>query len=62
MLFNRLSEGEIELPSYPVQQQASNALKELKPLRRAIERQLAEIERVPQRLLAQAFNNVQVTP
>lgn len=55
MLFNRLSEGEIELPSYPVQQQASIALKELKPLRRAIERQLAEIDRLPQKILSQAF-------
>ncbi|CBK39921.1 protein of unknown function, putative Type I restriction endonuclease, S subunit [Nitrospira defluvii] len=62
MLFNRLSEGEIELPRYPVQQRASVALKELKPLRQAIECQLAEIERLPQRLLAQAFNNVAARP
>lgn len=55
MLFNRLSEGEIELPSYSVQQQASAALKELKPLRRAIESQLVEIDRLPKTILSQVF-------
>lgn len=55
MLFNRLSEGEIELPGFTAQKNASRALRELKPLRQAIETKLAEIERLPQRLLAQAF-------
>lgn len=62
MLFNRLAEGEIALPDFANQQKASAALKKLHPLRRAIAQQLAEIERLPQRLLAQAFNNLETTP
>jgi len=57
MLFNRLAEGEIELPAYPVQQQASAALKALKPMRRAIEQKLTDIELFPQKILAQAFEH-----
>jgi type I restriction enzyme S subunit len=55
MLFNRLAEGEIALPSYADQQRASAALKVLKPLREAIESRLSEIDLLPQRILAQAF-------
>ncbi|MCX7150863.1 MAG: restriction endonuclease subunit S [Rhodocyclales bacterium] len=55
MLFNRLAEGEIELPPYPVQQAASRALAELRPMKAKIEAQLREIELLPSRLLAQAF-------
>jgi type I restriction enzyme S subunit len=55
MLFNRLSECVIELPAFSIQQRASAALRELKPLRYSVEKQLAEIEHLPQRLLAQAF-------
>lgn len=55
MLFNRLAEGEIELPPYPVQQTASRALAELRPMRAKIEAQLQEIELLPSRLLAQVF-------
>lgn len=57
MLFNRLSEGDIELPSFTAQQKASAALKELKLLHRAAEHQLAEIDRLPKKILAQAFEN-----
>ncbi|MBP7202301.1 MAG: restriction endonuclease subunit S [Propionivibrio sp.] len=57
MLFNRLAEGEIELPAYSVQQRASTALQELVPLKRIVAAQLAEIERLPQKLLAQAFTH-----
>lgn len=56
MLFNRLVEGEIALPPYPVQQAASRALAELRPMKVAIEARLREIERLPQRLLAQVFD------
>lgn len=56
MLFNRLAEGEIALPPYPVQQAASRALAELRPMKAAIEARLREIERLPQRLLAQVFD------
>lgn len=57
MLFNRLAEGEIELPDFSTQQRASIALKELKSLRSAIEKQLREIDLLPQKILAQAFEN-----
>jgi type I restriction enzyme S subunit len=57
MLFNRLAEGEIELPSYATQQRASAALQELKPVCRSIELKLTEIDSLPQRLLSQAFEN-----
>lgn len=56
MLFNRLAEGEIALPPYPVQQAVSRALAELRPMKAAIEARLCEIERLPQRLLAQVFD------
>ena len=56
MLFNRLAEGEIALPPYLVQQAASRALAELRPMKAAIEARLREIERLPQRLLAQVFD------
>ncbi len=57
MLFNRLAEGEIELPDPVVQIGASQALKELKPLRQAVEAKLAEIDLLPKKILAQAFQN-----
>lgn len=55
MLFNRLAEGSIELPSYEVQVAAAKALAELKPMRSAIEQQLAEINLLPSKILAKAF-------
>lgn len=57
MLFNRLAEGEIELPDYDSQVKASRAMWEIKPLRTAIQTQLAELELLPQKLLAQVFGN-----
>lgn len=57
MLFNRLAEGEIKLPDFSIQQHASITLKELKSLRSAIEKQLREIDLLPQKILAQAFEN-----
>jgi type I restriction enzyme S subunit len=55
MLFNRLADGEIELPDYATQQRASQALAELKPMRRAMEQTLSEINLMPERILSQAF-------
>ncbi len=55
MLFNRLAEGEIELPSLTIQQKASSALAALKPMRQAIEGKVNEINLLPQKILAQAF-------
>jgi type I restriction enzyme S subunit len=58
MLFNRLAEGNIDLPKYEVQQLASQQLAQIKPMRKAVEDQLADIERLPSRLLAQAFGEI----
>jgi len=55
MLFNRLAEGEIDLPEYAIQQTASKALAELRPLRSAFDRKLNELNMIPQKILAQAF-------
>lgn len=55
MLFNRLAEGEITLPSYKSQQKASMALAGLKAMRQAIEQQLNDINLMPQKILAKAF-------
>lgn len=56
MLFNRLAEGVIELPGEAAQKRASAALKELIPMRKAIEKSLREIELLPRKILAQAFD------
>lgn len=58
MLFNRLAEGTIDLPDFDVQRRASHALAQIRPLQKAIEAQLADIEALPARLLAQAFDSV----
>lgn len=55
MLFNRLAEGAIELPEYDIQQTASRSLAELKPMRRAVEQKLNEINLLPTKIIAQAF-------
>lgn len=55
MLFNRLADGKIDLPEFKFQQKASAALKELKPLRAAVENKLREIDLMPQKILAKAF-------
>lgn len=55
MLFNRLAEGSILLPPYPEQLRASKALATLKPIKSAIQKQLNELNKIPERLLAQAF-------
>ncbi|MBK5966261.1 hypothetical protein CCR95_19765 [Thiocystis minor] len=56
MLFNRLAEGEIKLPNFADQARASAALKELRPLRNAIEQKLSEIDLLPRKILAHAFD------
>lgn len=57
MLFNRLAEGKIELPDYETQLKASKALAEIKPMQDAIDAQLKELELIPQKLVAQIFEN-----
>jgi type I restriction enzyme, S subunit len=56
MLFNRLAEGEIELPPYAAQVRASNALAEVRRMIAAIDAQLRDIEMMPARLLSHAFD------
>jgi hypothetical protein len=55
MLFNRLAEGEIELPDYDTQVKASQSLAKIKPMRQAIQQQLKELELLPQMLLSPVF-------
>lgn len=55
MLFNRLAEGEIDLPDYTIQEEASLALSALNPLRERVEKNLQDIDLLPQKILAQAF-------
>jgi type I restriction enzyme, S subunit len=55
MLFNRLAEGEIELPDFTSQKKASAALAALRPMRRAIEYKISEINLLPRKILAQVF-------
>jgi type I restriction enzyme, S subunit len=57
MLFNRLAEGEIELPDYDTQVKASKALAQLKSMRAAIQKQIGELELMPQKLLARVFDS-----
>jgi type I restriction enzyme S subunit len=57
MLFNRLAEGEIELPDYDTQVKASKALEKIKPMRVALQKQLKELELMPQKLLSKVFEN-----
>ena len=57
MLFNRLADGRIALPSYEDQLRASAALQELKPMRDLVRKQIGEIRRLPARIVLQAFVN-----
>ncbi len=55
MLFNRLAEGSILLPPYQEHLRVSKALATLKPVKSAIQKQLVDLDKIPERLLAQAF-------
>ena len=55
MLFNRLAEGEIELPEFSIQKKASESLKELVSIKKVIKQQMDDIKVIPNKLLAQAF-------
>lgn len=55
MLFNRLAEGSIMLPPYQEQLRVSKALATLKPVKYALQEQLNDLNKIPERLLAQAF-------
>ncbi|MDP1664027.1 MAG: restriction endonuclease subunit S [Methylobacter sp.] len=55
MLFNRLAEGSILLPPYQEQLRVSKALATLKSVKSAMQEQLNELNKIPERLLAKAF-------
>lgn len=54
MLFNRLANARVELPPYDVQLKYSQYLARLKVMRSAVEAQLADIEQLPHKLIAQS--------
>ncbi len=56
MLFNRLANGEIELPDYKVQLKASESLKQLRQLKSTFTQGLKELELIPDKLLKQVFD------
>ncbi len=56
MLFNRLAEGSILLPSYQEQLRVSKSLATLKSMKFAIQQQLKDLNKIPERLLAKAFD------
>ncbi|WP_190303168.1 restriction endonuclease subunit S [Methylomonas rhizoryzae] len=56
MLFNRLAEGTILLPPYQEQCRVSKALAQLKSVKSAVQQQLDDLDKIPERLLTKAFN------
>jgi type I restriction enzyme, S subunit len=58
MLFNRLAEGNINLPDFAVQEKASEALKNLKAVRTNLNKQHKDIHAMPNKLLANIFQEV----
>lgn len=59
MLFNRLSEGSIDLPEIAVQEKAALALENLKQIQKDLDKQSQEITQLPAKILAQAFNDIE---
>ncbi|MCC6443443.1 MAG: restriction endonuclease subunit S [Armatimonadetes bacterium] len=55
MLFKRLAEASIDLPSWNAQIEAAQKLKHIAPLRQTIEEQLQTINQLPAALLRKAF-------
>lgn len=55
MLFNRLAEGTILLPPYEEQCRVSKALVQLKSVKSAVQQQLDDLDKIPERLLTNAF-------
>lgn len=58
MLFNRLAEGQIELPDYILQKEASEVLLNLKQVSVNLNKQLKEIEALPNKILSSVFKDV----
>lgn len=57
MLYNRLKIGSIQIPDINLQKKASETLKKIKTMRQSIEEKLNELEKLPQKILAQIFGN-----
>jgi len=57
MLFNRLADGNFDLPPYGEQQVAAAVLAPLRKIQAATARQLQEIAMLPTRILSLAFGN-----
>lgn len=55
MLFNRLKEGEIDLPDYETQSKAADALSKIIPMKQQLKKQLADIEALQPKILSKAF-------
>lgn len=58
MLFNRLAEGNIDLPDFTIQEKASQALINLKVVRSNLTNQYRDILAMPIKLLAKVFQEV----
>jgi type I restriction enzyme S subunit len=56
MLFNRLAEARVELPDYDTQLRFSKALAEVRTLQVSVQKQLREVELLPQRIVAQSLD------
>lgn len=56
MLFNRLAEGEVELPTYNTQVRASKSLAQINPMHVAIKKQAEELEMLSHKILSQVFD------
>ena len=56
ILFNRLSAGEVEIPDYDTQVQASERMKKVRPIVMSIIKEIETIKALPSALLRRAFN------
>jgi type I restriction enzyme S subunit len=56
MLFNRLIEANVELPDFETQLRISKALVELRRLKKSLNNQLKEIEKLPHRIVASSLD------
>lgn len=61
MLFNRLAEGNIDLPNFTIQETAAETLKDLKVVRENLNKQYQEIIGLPNKLLSNIFQEGQIT-
>lgn len=58
MLFNRLAEGNIELPDFSVQERASEALKNIRHEKANVNKQYSDIMALPNKILSNIFQEV----